>query len=307
MWRNSVLIARTTGLLALFVSALAAQALTKEGRLGNHFSFRYPESWEFSSGSLQPPPAEPDPQTIERNDPVNKGTVSIRLHFSASLRNEADPAEVAALALGSLAGAAALRPVRIALGEQGGWVHSLGSPSGGRLRAYALRLRNSGVAVATLAGTDRLVQSARPTLEAILHSIRPLDPAAAKDAPPDAAPPAPEPPPLPLVPVRTLPPAEEARLIEQWKSTLSSHTWTAGRKLWKLSPDGSYEFESVITIAGLDESNALRSHSSGQWRITVRDAEPWLELRPASGEPMFVACAESGGGIRIDGEAARRQ
>ncbi|MBN8732488.1 MAG: hypothetical protein J0L64_18235 [Acidobacteria bacterium] len=302
-----MLIARTIGLLALIASALAAQALAKEGRLGNHFSFRYPESWEFSSGSLQPPPAEPDSQTIERNNSVSTGTVSISLHFSSSMRNEADPAEVAALALGSLAGAAALRPERIALGEQGGWVHSLRTPSGGRLRAYALRLRNGGVAVATLAGTDRLVNSSRPTLEAILHSIRPLDPAAAKDAPPDAAPPAPEPPPVPVVPARTLPPAEEAKLIEHWNATLSGHTWTAGRKLWKLSPDGSYEFESVITIAGLDESNARRSASSGRWRITVRDAEPWLELRPGTGEPMFIACSQSAGAILIDGEAARRQ
>ena len=303
-----MLIARTTGLLAVFAAALAAQALTKEGRLGNHFTFRYPESWEFSSGgqsgTLQMPPAEPEPENFRKNktltDPLN-----IRLQFVSGLTNDADPSQVLAVAAGGAAAApgSLTRPERTTLGEQGGWIHTLRLASGERARIYALRLRDGGSALLTASGADSLLNTTRPTLEAVLRSLRSLDPAA-KDAPPGDAPPAPAPPPVPLVPVRTLPPGEEARLIEHWNSTLSGHTWTAGRKLWKLSPDGRYEFESVITIAGLEEANSRRSTSSGQWRISVRDAEPWLELRPDTGEPMFIACAESGGGVRIDGEAA---
>lgn len=303
-------IPRTTALLIIIACALSAQSLTQEGRIGSRVSLRYPESWTFSagpeSGVLQSPPNEPDPQFLESNKSTPGGSVSLQLHYTAAVRHQGEPAEVAAAFFGSAAGARATRPEQTTLGEQGGWIHTLHSPSGGRMRVYALALRNGGTVLATVSGPDRLLASARPTLEAVLRTLRSVDPSA-KDAPAAENTPAPEPPPAPRPPARVLPPEQEAKLIQDWQTTLAGHTWTAGRKHWNLAANGQYEFDSVILIAGLDDSAGRRTTDRGQWRITIRDAEPWLELRPERGEPIFIACARSGEAILIDGEPAGRQ
>lgn len=316
--------------LLLLSLTLAAQPLARLGRIGNHFSFRYPATWEFDAdatgGSLLPPAFGLNPNASGNDDGDDDEGMVVGLFYVPDLRDEGDPAEVLPRAVGLLTqfpGRTYGRPERTTLGELGGWIHTMRLPEDdedgerGHVRVYVMGLRRGGAALISVTGADQAMRSTRRTVDAIVNSISsqndtPAGPVTSSrgpaTAPPPAAPAASPTParPLSAPPIPRLTPEQEATLTGEWKSMLAGHTWTAGRKVWKLAPDGRYEFESVVLIAGLDESSARRTTDRGQWRIAIRDRQPWLELHSDSGEPTFLACARSGGAILIDGEQASR-